>query len=126
MHDVRTIRVLVGDVPRMLRDIIEGAVRLQSGMELVKGNVSDLMQLLERGAIDVAIVGGTAEGATRSQRRLLADHPQLTMFVVTDDGRSAHRLEFRRTPVLDVSPAGLVDAIRAAVADGSAATSEKD
>jgi hypothetical protein len=50
----------------------------------------------------------------RLHRSVLVDNPELKMFVVTNDGREAYLLH--RTTVREVSPSGLIDAIRLAVA----------
>jgi DNA-binding transcriptional LysR family regulator len=115
---VKVIRVVVGDVPRILRDIIEGAVRLHPDIELYQSdNVHLSREVAERHA-DAAIVAGGSAAAARLHRGVLVDNPDLKMFVVTDEGRAAHLLELRHIPVIEVSPAGLIEAIKAAVATG--------
>lgn len=99
----------------MLREIIKGAIGLQPDMELIDcGDEPDLSKAFKSSAADVVIVARPTGPAT-SHQHILADNPQLKMFVVTDDGREAHLLEFRQNPVAQLSPQGLVDAIRAAV-----------
>jgi hypothetical protein len=39
---VKVIRVVIGNVPRILREIIEGAVRLHSDIELFRSSDADL------------------------------------------------------------------------------------
>ena len=110
------IRVVLGDVPRLLYDILQGTLGSHSDMELFQSADVDLSNAVARCGAEVVIVASPTGGATPLQRLVLVDHPDLTMFVVTDDARAAHQLEWRQTPVVEVSPTGLVEAIRAAVA----------
>jgi hypothetical protein len=109
------VRILVGDMPRMLREIVEDAVGLQADMELVDQiDGDDLSTAIRVRQAAVAIVAeAVADGPGHEQ--LLVDNPQLKLFVLTGDGMEAHLLEFRHIPVSEVSPQGLVNAIRAAV-----------
>lgn len=119
---VKVIRVVVGDVPRILREILEDALKLHPDIEFLHTDNDHLSRTAARFGADAAIVAEAARN-TGLHRAVLADHPDLKMFVVTDEGRAAHLLELRRTPVVEVSPTGLVDAIRDAVlgAHGSSA-----
>ena len=112
---VRVIRVVIGNVPRILREIIEGAVRLHSDIELFRSSDADLSQAVTQYRADAAIVAGTSPAMKRLHRSVLVDNPELKMFVVTDDGREAYLLELHRTAVREVSPSGLIEAIRLAV-----------
>jgi hypothetical protein len=113
---LKTIRILIDAMPRILREIIEGAVERQPDMLLIESsNGLDLPAAVNACAANVVIIAD-ANGADRSHQKLLLDNPELKIFVVTDDGRNGHLLEFRRLPVALMSPQGLVNAIRAAVA----------
>ncbi|PYR72927.1 MAG: hypothetical protein DMF86_22040 [Acidobacteria bacterium] len=116
---LKHIRVVVGKIPRILRAIIEGAITLQSDMELIASGGADLSATARRSHADVVIVAEEMYEGDPAHRQVLVDNPQLKLFVVTDDGRAAHMLEFRRLPVADVSPQGLVEAIRDAVGTGA-------
>jgi hypothetical protein len=114
--NLRRIRVVVDAMPRLLRDIVEGAVRLELDMQLVDtGDDPDLSSAIKRCAVDVIILGEQPATSASSHRQLLVENPYLKIFVVTDDGREANLVEFRRIPVAEMSPRGLVDAIRAAM-----------
>jgi DNA-binding NarL/FixJ family response regulator len=106
------IRVVVGEVPRLLRDIIEDAVRREADMTLVEAGGADLAALVRRSRADVAIVADDPPARGAEHRHVLVEHPDLKLLVVTDDGRSAQLLEFRRRLMFDVSPQALVRAIR--------------
>jgi CO dehydrogenase nickel-insertion accessory protein CooC1 len=73
-------------VPYLLRDILEDAIAREPDMVLIDGDGS-LETLVGRSAADVAIV-------------------------ITDEGRTAQVLEFRRRLLPDVSPQVIVRAIR--------------
>src|SRR5262245_10126440 len=104
-------------MPRILREIIEGAVEREPDMQLVERcGEADLATAVKKRAPNVVIVAGSGGAVGPAHHRLLIDNPELKIFVVTDDGRSGHLLEFRRLPVAQMSPQGLVTAIRAAVA----------
>jgi DNA-binding NarL/FixJ family response regulator len=116
---LKRIRVVVAATPRVLRDIIEGALRLQSDMELIDGDDEpNLSEALKRCAADVVVVAGRPPQGAASYEQLLIENPQVKVLVVTDDGGRAHLIECRRIPVAEVTPQGLVDAIRSAVAVG--------
>ncbi len=117
---MKQIRVVVGEIPHILRAIVEGAVSLQADMKLISSGGGDLAGTVRQSAADVAIVAeeSSEPADAPAHRRVLIENPRLKMFVLTDDGREAHLLEFRRFPVEDISPHGLVTAIRAAVGQG--------
>jgi DNA-binding NarL/FixJ family response regulator len=115
---VRSIRVVVGEIPRILSAIIEGAVTREPDMTLIPASAGDLALLVRRSAADVAIVADERPESEAVHRQVLVDNPRVKILVVTDDGRAAHLLEFRRVPIAEVSPQALVQAIRAAVALG--------
>lgn len=112
---MKQIRVVVAEVPHILRAIIEDAVGLQPDMELIAGCGRELPVLAGRGSADVVIVAEDQPGDARAHRQVLVDNPDVKMLVVTAGGHAAHLQELRRVPVDDVSAPGLVEAIRAAV-----------
>lgn len=112
---MKSVRILVGDMPLMMRAIVEKAVREQSDMQLIERGAGDVLSLAKNA--DVAILAERKTSAP-SQEQLLLEHPRLKVLVVSRDGREAHLLEFRQTPLVQVSPQGLIDAIRAAVSEG--------
>ncbi len=108
------IRVVVGDVPRLLRDIIDEAITRERDMMLVRAEGADLAALVRDSGADVAIVADDAPHRGARHRQALVEHPNLKIVVVTDDGRAARLLEFRQRLMPDISPRALVEAIRAA------------
>jgi hypothetical protein len=114
------IRILCGEMPRMLRQIVEDAVMSQSDMKLVdSGEGHDFAMAIKREHADVVIVSKRAVDDPMSYLQFLLENPRLKVLVIKREGREAQLLEFRQIPVAEVSPQGLVDAIRAAVGSGT-------
>jgi hypothetical protein len=114
---LKPIRILIDAMPRLLRDIVEGAVNLERDMQLIEApGDGDLAAAVRQSAADVVIVADEKEAHESSHEALLLCNPHVKVLVVTGGGRGGHLLEFRRMPVTHMSPRGLVDAIRAAVA----------
>jgi hypothetical protein len=114
------IRILCGEMPRMLRQIVEDAVMSQSDMKLVdSGEGHDFAMAIKREHADVVIVSKRAVDDPMSYLQFLLENPGLKVLVIKREGREAQLLEFRQIPVAEVSPQGLVDAIRAAVGSGT-------
>lgn len=112
----RPIRIVLDVAPRLLHDIIEGALTVEHDMRLLDiGGERDLSAAVKRCEADVVIVGDQPRMSTPSHHHLLVDNPSLKIFVVTDDGRTATLVEVRSLPVAEMSPRGLVAAIRAAM-----------
>jgi len=104
-------------MPRMLRDIVENAVRLEPDMELVESTEDrNLSMNIKTGRVDVAIVANRNQG--REHAQLLLENHQLTLLILTGDGREAHFLQLHETPVAEVSPPGLMAGIRAVAGGG--------
>jgi hypothetical protein len=122
---VKVIRVVVGHVPRILREILEGALKRHPDIEFLHSDDKNLSRAAAEFGADAAIVTETGALSSRLHRAVLADLPDLKMFIVTDEGRAAHRLELRRTSIVEVSPTGLVDAIKVAVL-GQPASRERE
>jgi chemotaxis response regulator CheB len=112
------IRVLVVKVPGILGEIITSIVANEPDMEIV-GDVADYRELLpmtRTTSADAVIIGlenGELPGVCEE---LLDERPRVTLLGVHGDGRHAfvYALRPERVPIGDVSPAGLVEAIRSA------------
>jgi DNA-binding NarL/FixJ family response regulator len=114
------IRILVGEMPRMMREIMEDAVRSQSDMKLIDGGEGfDLPTAIKGKHVDVLIVSEHRVGDPVSHQQLLLEKHRLKVLVMSRDAREAHLLEVRQMPVAEVSPQGLVEAIRLAVRSGA-------
>ncbi len=100
----------------MLGEIIQRAVAGQPDMEIVDELPQDQMlaEALMRTGVDVLIFAGDHDPTTL--QRLLEELPRLKVLVVSADGRETALFELRpqRTPLGEVSPQTIVDAIRGA------------
>ena len=113
---LRQATILLGALPRMLRSIIAAAVAAHSDMRLVEeGDVETLEEAVARSAPDVLILNERPGRPEASYRPLLLAHPSLKVFVLTQDGRNATVLEFRRARLVDASATTLIEAIRTVV-----------
>jgi hypothetical protein len=100
----------------MLRSIIEGAVAAQPDMRVIEySEDSSLAETIERTHADVLIVNERPDRPETWFRSFLVTHPWLKVCVLTQDGRNATLLEFRRDRLADASPTTLIDAIRTAL-----------
>jgi DNA-binding NarL/FixJ family response regulator len=106
-------RILLVDMPQLLREIIRSVVVAEADLELVAevDDAGSLEEALPRHAPDVVIGHSTR----RDIERLLGDRPRLKVLQVDDTGRSAILYELRpqRTALGEISPACLLRAIRA-------------
>ncbi len=115
------IRVLVAEMPRMLSDIVSSLVAKQQDMELVGEPVrgKQVVRAVRRLRPHVVVLASHGSELTALGHRLLEVSPRLKLVAVTENGRLAHRYELRpqQTPISEVSPQGLLEAVRAAVAE---------
>lgn len=116
------IRILLTNLPRMLQDVLERVLADQDDMELV-GYVADPIEVLliaTAREIEVVILG-VEDGLPGVASHLLEERPQLKILAVSPDGRRAflYHLQPYMVPIGELSPDGLVDAIRAAVGSRS-------
>ena len=108
-------RVLVTSMPRMLRDIVLHLLAPDPEVEVVEsGGAGSLETEVSRSGADAVLVAGAGE-LTPAGLQALYSHPRLRLVVVRPDGRAAAvwRLCPSRVDVADVSPAELLDAVRA-------------
>ena len=120
---MKRIRVLLGDMPRLLRELIDGAIAATADIAVVGtvvGAVAAHEQVassLERTRADVLIIGMPDDADSEQIARLLYAQPRLRLVTIGDAGRSTalHELRPIRIPLGDVAPEALLDAIRASV-----------
>ena len=114
LHVSRNIRVFVEDVPELVRDLLRHAISSQPDMELVQGRIDPVP--VETSDPDVVVATQRAADV-QSVSRILARWPRSEVLMITVDGRQAalFQLKPHRTELLEMSPAELTNAIRAAV-----------
>lgn len=117
MADIRILLVHPGGV---LADIVRVVLDGEDGIRVV-GQLADhhgVPDALARTGAECIIWGLDESDMPDLWPRLLETSPRTTVIAVDRDGREAFlwRLELRRTPIGEISPARLVGAIREAVA----------
>src|SRR4051794_23633479 len=89
---VERIRILlVEEMPRMLRDIVERAVGTRPDMEVVERveGRDALAAAVDRTPVDVAILYLADQLELPSYDAMLFDHPRIRLLALTGDGRAA-------------------------------------
>lgn len=113
-----SIRVAIGEMPRLIREIVVGLIAAEQDMEIVgeEQSTSALLQLVEEARPDVVVLDQESADLPEAGRRLFAERQRLKLLVLAGDGRTAslHQLEAAEVALGTVSPARLVDVIRAA------------
>jgi len=111
-------RVMLGTMPAMLRNILETTFAREQDMTLVgeSGGRVSLSAEVAANHPDVLVVAVERLELATGYTELLIDHPHLHIFAIADDARSAMMQELciRRWRVADLSPATIVEVIRAA------------
>jgi DNA-binding NarL/FixJ family response regulator len=112
------IRVLLA-VPSSLRNALHPVLSDADDIEVATTAVDALEILLAAGALpaDVVVIVIEDEAIPGIATHLLAEYPHLRVLGVTGDGQRAalYELEPRQVSLGEISPSGLLDAIRAAV-----------
>ncbi len=111
-------------MPRLLRDLVDAITSAEPDMVIAGEHLDEADERRALALIDTDILIAAESGTSRADRwiDLLYEHPHLKVLVLEQTGRTAQLYELRphRTPLGEVSRAGLVNAIRAAVRDGAA------
>lgn len=111
-----SIRVLIGDAPTMLRDILERAISSQPDMVVIPEPVTASLAEDQLESPDVIVAGITHSEPAESARALLARWPRSHLLIIAAHGHRVLRYELlpRGVDLGEMSPAQLADAIRAA------------
>ena len=103
----------------MLADIVRRVLGEAHDLDVVdlSGDPEDLMDSLEYHRPDVLITGVRPKESIEQFASLLRAHPSLRIFALEGDGRRAvlYELQPHTVPLGDVSPEGLIEAIRSTV-----------
>jgi len=106
-------------LPRMLADIVRRVLGEASDLEVIdmSVNADGLVDSLEYHEADVLVTGLRPTESIDQFASLLRAHPSLRIFALEGDGRRAvlYELQPHTVPLGDVSPEGLIDAIRSTV-----------
>jgi hypothetical protein len=105
--------ILLNALPRMMRSIVERAVASEADLHLAEDcEGSALEDAVTRCGADVLIVAESADRTEAFYRPLCVTHPSLKVLILTQGGRNATLIGFRRVYLSDASPTSLIDAIR--------------
>jgi DNA-binding NarL/FixJ family response regulator len=108
-------RILLADLPQLLREIVTEALEAQSDMEVV-GSVADqdsLARTIAQARPEVIVTGHDDPEIAAG---LLERRPPLAVIAVTGDAKESEYYELRpqRVQLGEISPSELVEAIRQA------------
>lgn len=109
------MRILIGEMPRMMCDILDGAIAADAEIALVGHCANRELALAVRDHGAHAVILSKAEASDDLREQLLRTYPQLKVVVMNGDGRGASLFECRHLDLVEPSPAAVLDAIRAAV-----------
>jgi DNA-binding NarL/FixJ family response regulator len=116
---LKRTRILLFDMPRMLRDIVIETLAAEPDMEVAAevATADDLLRSVERRNADVVV---TRRDDSSLAALLLTRQPQLKVLAVADNGRESSLYEMRpqRVPLGEITPQRLVTEIRKAVHGG--------
>lgn len=113
------IRVLLGTMPQMLREMIRSAIDDANDMSVV-GSIepgADVTSSLARTDADVLVVSVHDALAAATVAPILYSRPRLTVLAIGANGRDTvlHELRPHQLALGDVSASGLLEAIRTSV-----------
>jgi DNA-binding NarL/FixJ family response regulator len=115
---VRRTRILLVALPPMLSDIVADTIGSQTDMEVVGElpTAAELQAGVSEAVADIVIIGLDDLDLPSECLGLFDAYPSIRVLGVSIDGRSASLYELRphRLPLGEVSPDGLVQAIREA------------
>ena len=114
------IRILVSELPRILREIVTSVLDSEDDMRIV-GYTSDTAELdeaLRRARADVLVVGCAEADLFRLGDELLAGRPFLKILALDGDGRRSflYQLKPHVHALGEMSPELLIQTVRAATA----------
>lgn len=110
------IRLVLASMPPILGEIVRETLAGAGDIEII-AEVADPDQIpaaVRRTGASVAVLGIATSDTRALVHALLAEYPRLRVVALASDGRTGyiHSLQPRESPILDLSPRTLVDAIR--------------
>ena len=114
------MRVVIRDVPKMLRDILERAISDEIDMEIVSESISKLMvspRTDDRRLSPDVVVSTSDSQPAEGARSLLAQWPRSHVLIITERGGKVlwYELSPRGVDLGEMSPDQLVQTIRSLV-----------
>ncbi len=108
------IRVLIREMPRLMRDILESTISTQFDMEIVSEDIKPPTMSTATIPPDVVIIGATRSEDVRNLSVALLEWPRVQVVMITTDGNESTMYELapQKTALGEVSPLELIDAIR--------------
>ncbi len=119
---VAPIRVVLATMPALLGDIVRDTLAANHDDVAILAEVEtrgEIASAVRRTDADVAVLGvASQDDLSDFLGSLLADHPRLAVIALASDGRNGcvYRLKPISSAIEDVSPASLMQAIRATAA----------
>lgn len=110
------IRLLLGEMPNLLRDLLRDAVARAADIDLVADvEAADAVEhAIQRHTPDVVVVAPAPEDALRALGLLrVAPHVRVLSIVAGGENATIYELHPLRSPLVDVSMRTVLDAIRA-------------
>jgi chemotaxis response regulator CheB len=108
---MHTIRVLLVNMPRLLREIVREVIATEPDLQVVDeltGGYLELAAVLDSVVADVVILGTESRESGDLLLPLLQIRPALRFVIIAEDGRAG----FVCTPSGELSPARLLEAVR--------------
>jgi DNA-binding NarL/FixJ family response regulator len=108
---VDTTNVLLVDMPRMARETLASILTTQPSLAVLTVSTSDpagVRAILDRTEVDVVIVSANELKHSELPFLLFESRPCPRVLVIAGDGRETIRCE----PLGELSPSGLLDAVR--------------
>jgi hypothetical protein len=113
----KVIRVILFGLPGMLGEIAEAALADKPDIALAgrPHSAAALARIVQDGKVDVVIMGSRDRGLPAFGREVLVPEPNVKVLTICDDGRESFLYELRpfQTDLGELSPEGLLDAVRA-------------
>ena len=112
------VRVLLLELPQLLRGILEQAMDVQTGCEMVKDSRTAFQMLTEQPAsADIVILGLSEPQDVTLVPAVFAQWPRAQVMTITQTGHDAavYELQPRRRALGDMSPTEIVHTLRQAV-----------
>jgi len=114
------MRVLIVNVPRMLRDMLKALIHQEQDAEIVGerfgtvGSLDQLQEAITEASPDVLVLGCDQRARVGLEERLLSNFPKLRVVALEGEGRTAvvYRQRTEKLKIDEVSPDVLLHAVK--------------